>query len=376
MTKVLNHCERRMAIRWRLQKIHMTLEMLLEERYQWQNNTIERIGRQLSHKPEYSRISEQEKMEDSALKNIIAAMSADSDEYARQQLVAIEEKMQDLQQQIKAVEEEIVEKEKQIPDYESVLANHKEAVSKYRFVRDTDIHFSIKEYKNKLIKYMDSSVVGKGKDDGKKLARVCENQIKRYISDTLQQTISVYIGMESCEEVYRSIAEEIPVEAELEKILSPSGWIPMFDKVYRIKCSFQIEDLFIRIEKTLNSIYKMKKSEYLKQNRETKEEYDQYSQLRKDCKRDIEQCRNQIADLTAELQDKLTAKKTLEENSKKDQECLTNYVAVSTREFTKQKKRLLDHLEGLSPEEQVSTLLFIALLEKDFNNIIGNEVMG
>ena len=65
----------------------------------------------------------------------------------------------------------------------------------------------------------------------------------------------------------------------------------------------------------------------------------------------------------------------LAKNREKDQEWLKNYAAISVEEFKKQKNELLDQLDSLPPDEKVSTLLFIALLEKDFNNIIGNEVV-
>ena len=160
-----------------------------------------------------------------------------------------------------------------------------------------------------------------------------------------------------------------------EKIVSPAGWLSMFDKVYRIKCSFMAEELFVRIEKKLNSIYKTKKTEYLKQNKKIKDEYDKYSQLRKQCNQDTEQGRNEIARLNEALQDALEERLILAKNREKDQEWLKNYAAISSEEFTKQKDQLLDQLDSLPPDEKVSTLLFIALLEKDFNNIIGNEVV-
>lgn len=356
----------------------MTLEMLLEDRYQWQNNTLERIGNQLSHKSEHFEISkrdcEQGTMGAVILKDRIDAMISDYDKYAKQQLASIEEKMQELQQQMNAMEEKIAEKEHQLPDCESMLAEHKEEVTVYRFVRDTDIHFSIKEYKNMFIKYMDSLDGRKMKEAAKKLARICENQLQKYISDTLQHPISVYIGMESCEEIYQSIVDEIPVEAEFDRILSTSGWISMFDKVYRIKCSFQIEDLFFRLERKLNSIYKTKKTEYLRQNREIKEEYDRYSQLKMDCKREIQQCREQIEKLSEAMKDELEAKKTLVENSQKEQVCLADYMEILTQEFNKQKDSLLVQLEGdLSPDEKLNVLLFISLLEKDYKNISNYE---
>ena len=357
----------------------MTLEVLLKDRYRWQNNTIESIGKQLSHETEYSGIAEQdivqEEIGDSTLKKTIAAMCEESDEYASRQIAESEKRILDIQKQIRAAETEIAEKENQIPDYERVLTESKEAAEKYRFVSDTNIYFSIKEYKNKFIKYFDHYNGGKMRGSDGKLSGICESQIKNYISDTVQQSGSVYVDMGSCEEIYRSIVDEIPVDAELEQILSPAGWIPMFDKVYRIKCIFMIDDLFNRIEKKLNSIYKIKKAEYLRQNKELKDEYDTNSQLRKDYKRDIGQHRNRIANLTEEIQRELEEQKILEENRKKDRDCLTNYVAVSTREFEKQKDQLLNQLASLPPDEKVSTLLFITLLEKDFNNIIGNEVM-
>lgn len=357
----------------------MTLEMLLENRFQWQNNTIERMEKQLSCRSEGFRISEQYKQQgdraDMTLENIIATMNADSDEYARQQITAIDEKIQEIQEQIKAGEVEIEEREKLIPEYDCMLANNKEAVAKYRYVRDSKIHFPIKEYKNRFIKSMDGYLGGKRRDAGKMLSGICENQIMMYISDALQQTISGYIGMENCEQLYQAIIDDIPIDAELEKIVSPAGWLSMFDKVYRIKCSFMAEELFVRIEKKLNSIYKTKKTEYLKQNKKIKDEYDKYSQLRKQCNQDTEQGRNEIARLNEALQDALEERLILAKNREKDQEWLKNYAAISSEEFTKQKDQLLDQLDSLPPDEKVSTLLFIALLEKDFNNIIGNEVV-
>lgn len=357
----------------------MTLEMLLENRFQWQNKTIERMEKQLNYRSEGFSISEQYKEQenraDMTLKDIIATMNADSDEYARQQIMATEEKIRDIQEQIKAVEAEIEEKEKLIPEYDCMLASNKEAVSKYRFVRDSNIYFSIKEYKNRFIKSMDGYLGGKRKDAGKKLSGICENQVKMYISDTLQQTISGYIGMGNCEELYQTIIDDIPINAEIEKIVSPTGWISMFDKVYRIKCSFMVEELFVRIERKLNSICKMKKTEYLKQNKKIKDEYDNYLQLRKRCNQETEQSRNEIVRLNEALQDGLEEQAILAENGDKDQEWLKNYAAISAEEFTKQKNQLLNQLDSLPPDEKVSTLLFIALLEKDFNNIIGNEVV-
>ena len=357
----------------------MTLEMLLENRFQWQNNTLERMEKQLSCRSEGFSISEhykeQENWADMTFENIIATMNADSDEYARQQIAAIDEKIQEIQEQIKAVAVEIEEREKLIPEYDCMLANNKEAVSKYRFVRDSNIHFSIKEYKNRFIKSMNGYLGGKRRDAGKKLSEICENQIKMYISDTLQQTITGYIGMGNCEELYQTIIDDIPIDAELEKIVSPAGWISMFDKVYRIKCSFMTEEIFIRIEKKLNSIYKMKKAEYLKQNKKIKDEYDNYLQLRKQCNRDTEQGRNEIVRLNEVLQDELEERLILAKNREKDQEWLKNYAAISVEEFAKQKNQLMDQLDSLPPDEKISTLLFIALLEKDFNNIIGNEVV-
>lgn len=117
------------------------------------------MEKQLSCRSEVFRTSEQYKQQgdraDMTLENIIATMNADSDEYARQQITAIDEKIQEIQEQIKAGEVEIEEREKLIPEYDCMLANNKEAVAKYRYVRDSKIHFPIKEYKNRFIKSMD-----------------------------------------------------------------------------------------------------------------------------------------------------------------------------------------------------------------------------
>lgn len=354
----------------------MTLETLLEDRYRWQNCTIENIEKQLLCKPEGfhgSEISGDD--QGNALKDTIAALCTYTAGYAEQQTAIIEQKIQDIEKQITSAEVEIKQKERQVLDCECELAKNKDAVGEYRFVRDTDINFSIREYKNKFIKYIDNYISGNMQDANKKLPGICENQIKQYISGALTHKLSEYVCMESCEELYKSIISDIPIDVELEKILYPTGWIHMFDKVYRIKCIFVIEDYFTRIEKKVNGIFKAKKMEYLKQNRSVKDEYDQYSQLRKECKRDIEQCKSRIAGLTDELQCMIEAKSALEANLEKDNECLLNYVEVSVEEFEKQKNQLLNQLMELSSGEKVSVLLFIALLEKDFNNMFGRGVV-
>ena len=110
------------------------------------------------------------------------------------------------------------------------------------------------------------------------------------------------------------------------------------------------------------------------QKREVKEindDYLRYKQWKTEAERDIANNTERIAIIDKEIEIIEEKIESIEERREADKKIIDDYLRIADKEFLKYKKGLLEMLDSdkLSSEEKVVLLIYLCMIEKDFQSI-------
>ena len=311
-----------------------------------------------------------QKRHGNSLKNTIMDLKAYSLEYAEHKSTELSRKIEEIKDYIDYFAEEIKIKEKIVEEAGSKLIEMQETYDDYIQLKKTIVFIDISETFNTMVHFLEAlSINRKIKDDTRQILSRMNAELISFIESCFAE-YGIDNSFVKCLTTYEKINSDINLEAELVDKFYKGGLFSKKIKVDEmIDTLNQLFEMFQeRLLNFINSI--VKKQIFNKGYIEV--EYQRYRQWKIQSARDIEHYRNRI--------DVLRGKKFLLEEERStillrkadDLKLINDYLQIAKVEFEKYRKELEQKMYSAeySVEEKVCILIYLCLLEKDYQSIV------
>lgn len=316
-----------------------------------------------------------------SLKSAIMELNAYSSDYAINKCDEIKREIADLQGEIN-LENKKNEKEKlNISDYDKEIKDLTPVHNFYTLlnqIKISDYSYSYeifkKDFLNELEKFVkDGKVVDKDKKLIAKLTEILIKYTDSLVSELNRKLKKTFISS-SPEEVYREANFWVQVESEIDSEFYSGG---LFKEIFigkpkKSEYIQKIEDAFESYSKQLLEYLDELKKKEIRKSEATEKRYNQFCRGKTLCERAIENHSANVRELQEQLSAKESEYKEINENRNSDQLQIKEYSQIAHHEYSKQMKDLRERLESkdTSATEKLYLLIFMALIEKDYQNII------
>jgi hypothetical protein len=293
---------------------------------------------------------------------------------AKDKCNALENDIKDMENEISQKKESINKKIKDISMCDSktkeVSDYHKEyeRLKKYSFELDYKSQYQMME--NYVYNYERN---GKIVDKEKELLKVLRDMLIAFTDESIPRKLGFGLENLKGEEIYGEISINDDVIAPVEHRYYKGGWFQkkpsVSDFLWEISKAFDKYSEQLK-EYIQNKIDKIK--EFLKP---YCEEFKKYSHLKTIYQRECSNNKDAISHLENEIKKKNAELTEIKNNQEADKKIIDEYKNISNEEYSKifddLRKRL--NSTATSASDKICILIYMALLEKDFNNIIGGD---
>lgn len=309
-----------------------------------------------------------------SLKSAIRDLNAYSSDYARNKLDEIKSDIDDRRGEISDIKENIRSEELNLSCCDKYIEDLIPDHNLYILLNQITISGSYQKFENDFFMELEKFIKdGKVVDKDKELIAKLEEFLIKYTDFLileLNRKLEKTVIASSPEEVYREVNVCVQVESEIVSEFYSGGIFK--GKPKKSKYGEKIKVAFERYSKhLLEYLNKLKDNEICKLEDKEKQ-YSESCQWKILCERNIENYSDRVNKLQEQLSAKEIERKEIDENRKLDQNQIKEYSQIAYDEYSKQKEDLEARLKSkdTSGTEKLYILIFMALIEKDYQNII------
>ena len=310
------------------------------------------------------------------LKGTIDFLRTYSSEYVNGPIEELQSEIEDIGNHRKEIADNISEKKEQLAACTSMISSLLDDYKKILDMENELVDFSYQYYLSTIIDYIINKFGKRISDPEHLIFDKFRKTLLSYLRNLEQQVKYTELCIDDAETVYMDLALDIPFEAEIESFLYPKGLVKKFSKADRDKCIEVITRNFNLIMDSVSKKYDHQKNTVLKQYSTLKERYLNYRQLKIECNREIESSLIKLVELDSIFQIKRDRLNKLLQNKEKDQKVLSEYLKIAEDEFCKQINRCNSLLTNSTREQKAAVIIFMALLGRDYNNLVRGDHYG
>lgn len=311
-----------------------------------------------------------QKRHGNSLKSTIMDLKAYSSEYAESYIEKLSRKIEGLKIDIDGLSHDIGKKESIVKNCSDKLIEKEDLYSDYIQLKSTKIAIDISDSLKEIIKFvMSKSKNGKIKDNNREILSFMSKELVKFIKLCFSK-YGIDDSYSHCIFVYGRIDYDINLEAELVEKYFAGGLISKKIKLEEIIDTLeQLLELFReRLLSIINSIVE----KIIEDKKEIEEEYQLYRQLKIKSTRDIERYRDTIKSLESQKASLEKEYNLINLRKNEDMNIIDDYLQIAESEFIKYRDELTSKLDSnnYSVEEKIYILIYLCLLERDYQSII------
>lgn len=315
-----------------------------------------------------------QKRNGNGLKSTIMDLKSYASAYALERMEDAKKDIADLECELKEKKADSLALERRIETCRRKIEELQEKHEAYVSLKQTAIRYDYSKQITCVYNEIYANVQGACvKDPEKKILMCLENQLFSFTEELIKSIpdeLHYELPFPPARELYANAVRNILLEEELFPKYYSGGLFRKKPKQneYMEKVNTIFEDYTKQLDKLLKG-YIATELQRLKRD---EDDYTRYNLWMALCEKDISANRLKKAKTEQELEKKKSQLQTLEEQKKHDFELLNSYLNLAREEFLLQKKEIHQAIasNNTSLSEKIYLIIFLGIIEKDYQNII------
>ncbi|MEE0966091.1 MAG: hypothetical protein U0L85_03465 [Bacilli bacterium] len=312
-----------------------------------------------------------------SLKTMVEELVLSCNKKEQKLITQIDKQISDAMIDQKKLEEDISNIERKIDFLNGLKEESEIELRSFQDIVSQDINFSFLEEKISFIKEFKQKYSIYKKYTAEKISDKLKNLIKDSLNKKLKEhkelheenDIFLYIDMDK---ILREVLDNNIFLYGLEEIIEKKSFFSIFKKDKINSYEVCLKKLFELFESQINSMFLIEKNKLLEKFKKLSDNQRYTIDTLNKLNKLLDKKQNELQNLKDLLVSNVEYKKTIKNNLKNDKDYLENYKIVAQNEFSKQKKEIWKKINSskIESEDKIQYLIFLGLLEKDYNNIM------